>query len=985
MGARTRQGFRRLASLCWLVTAFLVLWFGTTARAAEPTPELHELLTDEEIGWLSDRDSVRLAYDGHFPPYSFRDDAGDIQGFSVDVFALLAERTGLRFDVHERDTWDELYADAQSRRVDVVATMVERPERHAWFRFTTPYVFKSLVVMTRTDDHSIQVKQNLADKTVALVKSYQYTDRVLAEFPTIQPLYVETMADGLNAVSTHKADAAITFFGGGHYLRSRHMMTNLKFAAVYDRDTSSERIAVRDDWPQLVSILDKALSTITADERLELEERWLPSHQQFDDPARMKLTEAEQRWVREHPVIRLGVDPEFHPFEFIDEQGVHRGITADMVALLNERTGLNMVIVPDLTWQQAVDGARNGTVDVLPAVGFTDERKQFLRYTEPYVRFHRVIITRSDAPFLQGEEDLRGLRVAVQANSSHAGYLADKTDIEPREYDTLQEAILSVAEGETDALVGNLASTSYWIRKLTVTNLKVAGATAGEAPGLHLGVRKDWPELAGILQKGLASITPAERQEISRRWVVLQFEPETDYGPILRVVTLAAAMLAITLIWILVARRQAQRLGQARDLEEAARARAEGALEDLQRLQENLETLVQERTEELQASEQRFRRAQRMEALGTLVGGIAHDFNNILNSLLAAVELARMRAELGQPIADELDTSEMLCMRGADLISQLLAFARQDRTNKEVLAIDELVRETSRLLVTAVPSNVHVDVQSAPDTVWVRGSAALLQQAILNLVINARDALEGRQDPRITVTIGPVPDDVTALDATLHRDRTVLLTVQDNGPGIAANHVDRVFDPFFTTKAPGKGTGLGLAMVYGTVVDHGGTIDLETTAESGTRFRIFLPTVEAPAEPPAPLSTHRPVAGDHHILIAEDDVTMREIYHELLTDAGYRVTDVGDGQDAVDAVVQAPDGFALVVLDSVMPRLGGLATARRIRELAPSTRIVLLSGYGPNGIPQDGPFDVVLFKPIGIADLMSVLAEQIELYRSTTR
>jgi len=261
---------------CILLAVISVFYIQYTA-IAKPAAWSGLQLREHERLWIKQHPTVRIAFDGYFPPYSFVDEFGQLNGLAVDMVKLLSERTGIRFVFGRRVKWAELYAAAQRRDVDVVATMVKRPEREQWFVFTHPYIFKSLVIMTRADDDAIRKREDIAGKTVALVKSYSYISKVLAEFPTIRPYDVDTMLDGLNAVTTGKADAAITFVGAGEYLQKKYLLSNLKFAAVYDRDHSHEGFGVRKDWPELVGILDKALASISEEEKLALVEKWVPS------------------------------------------------------------------------------------------------------------------------------------------------------------------------------------------------------------------------------------------------------------------------------------------------------------------------------------------------------------------------------------------------------------------------------------------------------------------------------------------------------------------------------------------------------------------------------------------------------------------------------------------------------------------------------------------------------------------------------------
>lgn len=511
-------------------------------------------LSEEELQWIAENPSISVAFDGYFPPYSFLNDNGELEGFSVDVFKILGQRLGLEINPYPQNEWSELYSAAQQYELDAVATMVEREERTEWFLFTEPYIQKSLVIITRSDDQRISHRDDLATKTVALVKDYQYSKRIAADYPKASLVYVDTMLDALNAVSLGDADAAVSFLGAGHFYRTKYLLTNLKYAALYDKRNSPESISIRKDKPELASVLSKALNSIPEAQLQSLREKWLPI-EYLNTLIPIELTEEEQQWIKKHPEIRLGVDPEFAPFEFI-ENGLYQGMAADYIRLLNQRLHLNMEVVPDLSWSEVTSKARNFEVDVLPAVGITEERKEFLNFTEPYLKFHRVIVTDLDAPFIVGLKDLKTKIVAVQENSSHHGFIKENSNIEPVTYTTLKEALLAVSGGEADAFVGNVASTSYWIQKLNLTNLKVAAPVSREVQSLHFAVRKDWPELVSILQKGLDSITPKQQAEIAEKWTTIEYGYEFNQSLIWKISITVLTFFVMILIWNIMLNRK---------------------------------------------------------------------------------------------------------------------------------------------------------------------------------------------------------------------------------------------------------------------------------------------------------------------------------------------------------------------------------------------------------------------------------------------
>jgi signal transduction histidine kinase len=758
-------------------------------------------------------------------------------------------------------------------------------------------------------------------------------------------------------------------------------MSNLRFAAVYDQNSSLERIAVRKDWPVLRSILDKALASITSAERIALERKWLPGPGVLRDPSRLRLTRAEREWIKAHPVIRIGVDPEFRPFEFIDGEGHHRGYSADYVRLLNERLGLNMQLVPNLTWKQVLDRARRHDIDVLPCVGMTRERQTFLEFSEPYLEFHRVIITRADAPFMRGLEDIADKVVAVQASSSHVGFLREKTAIRPHEYPTLRQALVAVSDGDADAFVGNIASATYWIRRMNLGNLKVAAAASHEVQTLHFAVRKDWPVLVRILEKGLAAISEREKRQISQRWMAVTHDPRVDYGLIIRIVVVAVAMLVVFLLWNLQTRRSRKRLAVAKDEAVAASERARAANDELRKMQEELEALVRSRTAQLIQSEKMFHSAQKMEALGTLVSGIAHDFNNILTGILGSVFLAQVHGDRPEIVEERLQAAAKLGYRGAELIKQLLSFAhKSSEVEKSRIEMAAFLEEISGILRTTIPTRVSF-VASAEEELAIEGSPPLIEQALINLVNNACDAVDDVDDPQVAVRIRRVRISEEQRDAhpELGAEELVRIDVTDNGHGIDEETLEKLFDPFFTTKGPGKGTGLGLSMVFGTVRDHGGFVEVDSEVGSGSTFSIYLPlysgddAVEATDE-----VLYR---GDGEtVLLVDDDDDVLETHAAMLSELGYEVLTAHDGAEAIASVAE-DDSIALVILDAVMPEMDGLTAAREIRQRRPHLPLFFLSAHD---LDRDLPThllrsnEVLLMKPCSPATLSRTVKQRIE-------
>ncbi|WP_419657926.1 transporter substrate-binding domain-containing protein [Desulfosarcina variabilis] len=494
------------------------------------------VLTKTEKIWLRQHPTLRIGVDPNYPPYSFIDPDGHYQGVAMDFIRLIGDHLGLNIEVVDGLDWPRILDGARNRSLDLVLTATNREDRKDYLAFSDIYIPTPLVIMARENDDKMDGPEDLDGQTVALVNRYASAEQVMKAHPTVNPVMVPTPIEGLTKVCVGEADYYVGVLGINDYLMHQHGISNLKVAARYDMRFGGQSVGVRSDWPELIAILNKALTCIPEKKKIAMFNAWIPMGAHLDGPAALQhqyaLTAEETAWIKDHPVIRCGIDPEFLPFEYVAKDGSMAGIASDYINILSSRLGLNFEVATGLSWREVTTQAENREIDVLPCVARTREREKYHRFSIPYAKFHRVIITPTDTPFLSSLDDIRDRRVAVQANSSHAGYLKDHTDITPIRFDTLQEALRAVSEGSADAFVGNIASATYWIRKQHLTNLKVAAPVSYEVQKLHFAVRKDWPTLVGIIDKGLSSISLAKEDKIRKKWIDVEYKPGLNPGDI---------------------------------------------------------------------------------------------------------------------------------------------------------------------------------------------------------------------------------------------------------------------------------------------------------------------------------------------------------------------------------------------------------------------------------------------------------------------
>ncbi len=347
---------------------------------------------------------------------------------------------------------------------------------------------------------------------------------------------------------------------------------------------------------------------------------------------------------------------------------------------------------------------------------------------------------------------------------------------------------------------------------------------------------------------------------------------------------------------------------------------------------------------ERRALEAQLRQAQKMEAVGTLAGGIAHDFNNLLTAILGFSEMALAEISPQSPVAERLRVIHEAGEKAAALTRQLLAFSRKQVLEVKVVEIDAIVENLSKILRRIIGEDVQLKIRSAPGAKCVRADPGQIEQVLMNLAVNARDAM-----PRGGwLTIGTERVDLDEEYAKDHAGVTpgphVLLAVTDNGVGMSREVQEKIFEPFFSTKGD-RGTGLGLSTVYGIVRQHGGHVNVYSEPAVGTTFKIYLPLVGEAAEEPAPADQGFDLRGTETILVVDDEPYVRRLVVDTLRPLGYTLLEASSAQEALQISTATAKDIDVLFTDVVMPGMSGIELARRIRERRPAITVIFASGY----------------------------------------
>ena len=384
--------------------------------------------------------------------------------------------------------------------------------------------------------------------------------------------------------------------------------------------------------------------------------------------------------------------------------------------------------------------------------------------------------------------------------------------------------------------------------------------------------------------------------------------------------------------------------------------------------------------------EEHLRRAERMQAAGKLAGGVAHEVNNMMTGVIGFSEFLLRSLEPGDPRREDVEEVIKAGTRAADVTRQLLAFTRQQFLRPQLIRINTVVAEMDKMLRRSLGEDKLLEFRLSPDAGEIRADRGQLEQVLINLVLNARDAVAGRG--RVFIETAPALwDEVYAQrhdGVDLPLGRYVMLAVSDNGAGMDADVKERIFEPFFTTKPVGQGTGLGLSTVYGIVKQSGGYIWVYSEPGEGSVFKVYLPESRAVAdiEEPVTVSASAPVGGSETILVIEDEDIVRNLACRGLRDHGYNVIEAHNGAQGLRYIREHPDVVDLVISDVVMPEMGGRELGQSLVNLDPDLPVLYMSGYTGEDVIQRGllapgaPFQQKPFTPAGLASKVRSMLDQ---------
>ncbi len=913
--------------------------FQSTTKLLKKIP-----LTSQEKAFLKHHPIIRVSNEKDYPPFDFT--IGDQpQGYSIDLLNLAAERIGIQVEYVNGYSWAQLVELFKSGKLDLLHTLNDTPERRKYGLFSEPFFWYKNYFIIREGDPEIDSIKELYGKKVAVGKSWSQEEYIRSNHPEVQLVVVNNINSMLDAVSTGRADALIGEEPVVRYFLKKRGTSDLKLSGWskgFDKGQNRKlHFMAHKKNPELISMLNKALTSLTPRELEELKLKWLASedYRESSSPKFIHLTSKEKKYLAENTPLKICVSSNQLPYEQISSTGKHEGIIADYFGLLLSRLNIKAETYPTKSWAESIKAAKLGRCHLISSTNTRMQPNKSLLVTTPYVSFPYVIATTNDKLFIDDlKDELQNTFVAVAGGAVIEALKKQYPTIKITEVLTIHDGLQLLREGKAFGFIETPLAIGYTLQKESILDLKIAGKISGTL-NLRIATSDDEPQLQAIFQKAIDSLTKEDKQKVFSHWISVKFEQRIDYTLVIQIFAVALLLFLGMLYWN-------RKLVAARGQTQKAMASLRTAQVQLQ--QKNSELIVAN------------------DVKNKFFSIIAHDLRGPIGSLSVLFEnVIQTKDDLSDDILVALRQSTQ---KTSQLLENLLTWSKTQQGDISFapasLDLHEIFAESSDLLAqTAQQKNIQLQVHCPPD-LFVMCDRNMILTIIRNLVNNAI---------KFTHEGGNVQIDTEVLG------EDVQISITDNGTGMK----DTVREKLFQNGNKGismagtnreTGTGLGLTLCHEFIKKHGRTIEVESNLNEGSRFWFTLPKATKP------LSTEPIVDFDmSHLqgLIVDDEALHRETTANALGMLSIAFDFATNGKEALE--MSKLKDYSFILMDIDMPVMDGIDAARLIQEETNSEQMIIaLSSYEQKDLESrrdDVAFAAYLQKPLERQKLIVVLLD----------
>lgn len=856
----------------------------------------------EEEQWRAKHATVKLCYSNDFPPNLFLDKKGKPAGYIPELYALLGEKLGIEFKF-EISPWPEAVDNANQRKCAGLALVRKLDQWRKNFALSDELFYTYSYLYARSDQFpAMNTLHDLKGKKLAYLRGEIVSEMLIKKYPGITGVPFDNVESSITALGKREVDAIIGTTGIDFKRQQNHDST-FKIAAVIPESKAEVVIAIRKDWPELMALLNKGLSLIAPDELRALEARWFSVDPQASQKVlNINLDVQEKNWLLNAPKIRVKLT-DFPPFSMTTPEPA--GITVDYLNLIAENTGLEVEYITDsLNRDQALLDIieERSRYDLILNINKNSKLAQATNVSSTVAAIPLVVITRRENVDINSMQSMQGKTLTLVRGGALADRIrSEHPNINILWVDKVLDALQALSTGRADAYIGNLIVANYLMREQHIDNLMVVAPAPYDDLEIAIAVRKDWTELSNIINKGLASITPTQRNQISQKWGSVEFKSHVDYGLLWKTGAAATAILLLFLMWNRSLSREINR-----------------------RLQiEN----------ELRQAKETADQANR--AKGEFLANMSHEIRTPLNSVIGLAYLL----EKDPPPDERKELIQNIHMAGNSLlgiVNNVLDLAKIEAGELEMenkpIQLKYLFKEVEQIMqasITAKKLKLSIAALPAGCPDIVMGDITRVRQILINLIGNAIKFTEK----------GSITVHALAIEPTASNSIRLKLVVQDTGIGIAADVLPKLFSPFTqadssTTRQFG-GTGLGLTIVKQLAEKMGGCVAVESELGVGTRFTVEVQFRKPSEEDLNLYAQSQQIKSESlegiKVLVVDDYLLNLKIAYKLLQHHGATVFTASNGQEALDWLQDRANHVDVVLMDIQMPIMDGNTAVAKLR------------------------------------------------------
>ncbi len=901
-------------------------------------------LTVEEKKWIQQHPIVTVGGGPDWAPFDFVNSKGIYTGIANDYLNLISQKTGLKFNV-KVDKWSNNLQKMRDQKIDLLHALYYTDERSKYMTYTKPY-FEMLDYFFIRSDLNVTTLKDLNGKRIAMPKEYAHADTLRKEFPYIKIVTVDTFSEAIDAVLENRADALFdTYAALSYVLKKNSITTIIPFKSYRGHSNANLYMATNKKNPILASIIDKGLAKITKQEKNTIYNRWLWSDK---NEKIIDLSQEERDWLSKNPTVTFAGDPNWLPFEAFDDNGKYIGIVADYLKNIEQLTDIKFKPIQTSDWSHTIAHAQKGDIDVISDDIHSKPPQKYYKPIPTYIKSPIVIVMKSSHNFVSDIKDIDNKKIALIVDYGFNDKI--KSAYPNQKFIYMKNADIALqllSSGKIDAVLLTMPKASYLLSTGGYTNLKIVGKTTVNL-SLTLFIHKNKPELFSIIQKSMQKLSSTKSLEILGKWQKVEFAKKTDYMLLFQIAGILGLFLLGTLYWN-------------RKLSKEVKKREE--------VQQAL-ALAKEEAEHANLAKSEF------------LANMSHEIRTPMNSVMGFSEL--LAKQITDPIQkDYLDSIQRGGYTLLNIINDILDLSKIEAGKLEIVLesvdIKQLALEMESIFsVKLIQKNIHFELDIDPSLPkYLLLDNTRIRQILFNLIGNA---IKFTHHGSVKLSVKKILEDEEKSKIDLQ------ISVEDSGIGIPKENLSAIFDTFEQQKGQDSqkygGTGLGLAISKRLINMMGGTINVESEVDVGSKFTIELPNIpisSIESEKMQKTATIKNIQFEKATILIVDDIKdNRKLVSSSLLEYDLEVIEAQNGKDAIELLENIK--IDLIFMDIKMPIMNGYEAAKIIKEDKRLKNIPLIAltasvmGRDLQRI-KEYKFDGYLRKPVSQEDLITQIGK----------